>query len=57
MIRIPITHDLPLKDYPRLRAHADWYLREAACHGPAAPGAKRHPRRAKARRIAATQVP
>jgi len=27
MIRIPIPPDLPLREYQRLRSHADWYLR------------------------------
>jgi hypothetical protein len=26
MIRIPIPPDLPLKEFLRLRSHADWYL-------------------------------
>ena len=53
MIRIPIPPDLPLKDYLRLRTHADWYLRHGARVGAAAanpvPAARRSDRLAPAR--------
>lgn len=39
-IPIPIPRGVSLRDAKRLRSHADWYLREAARHGPGF-GAKR----------------
>jgi len=39
-IPIPIPRGVSLRDAKRLRSHAEWYLREAARHGPGF-GAKR----------------
>ena len=39
-IPIPLPRGVSLRDAKRLRSHANWYLREAACHGPTF-GAKR----------------
>ena len=33
-IPIPIPRGVSLRDAKHLRSHADWYLREAARHGP-----------------------
>jgi hypothetical protein len=33
-IPIPLPRGVSLRDAKRLRSHADWYLREAARHGP-----------------------
>lgn len=59
MIRIPIPPDLPLKEFLRLRSHADWYLRQRTqeIHVAERPVVRPARRRRKAFTvIAATQV-
>ncbi len=47
-IPIPIPRGVSLRDAKRLRSHAEWYLREAARHGPGF-GAKRFERQRRRR--------
>jgi hypothetical protein len=53
-IPIPLPRGVSLRDAKRLRAHAEWYLREAARHGPGY-GAKRFERQRR-RRLRSTRV-
>lgn len=47
-IPIPLPRGVSLRDAKRLRSHAEWYLREAARHGPGF-GAKRFERQRRRR--------